>query len=167
MLAWQCCYTLSKTGGRIRSDTIFHLDSDSHNGPQPCPSVYRLRPGSPALEVGANLAATPYNLDIGTRDYFGNTLGTSINIGGDGGKHPRRQDGHVRRRRGARRAVPAHLVGGRTRGCRCGDCHASRLMHEAMPIGSSCKGHRSSLPCLKRSCSGLGSAGTTFRSRWG
>jgi hypothetical protein len=50
------------------------------------------------LEVGANLTATPYNLDIGTRDYFGNTLGTSINIGADGGKHPRRQDGHVGRR---------------------------------------------------------------------
>jgi len=59
------------------------------NGPQPCPSVYRLRPGSPALGVGANLTATPYNLDIGTRDYFGNTLGTSINVGADGGKQPR------------------------------------------------------------------------------
>jgi hypothetical protein len=29
------------------------------NGPQPCPSAYRLRPGSPALGAGANLTATP------------------------------------------------------------------------------------------------------------
>jgi hypothetical protein len=62
-----------------------HLDSGSRQRSAAVPSVYRLRRGSTALGMGANLAATPYNLDIGTRDYFGNTLATSINIGADGG----------------------------------------------------------------------------------
>jgi len=51
------------------------------NGPQPCPSAYRLRPASPALGAGANLTATPFNLDTGGRDYYGNPA--APNIGAD------------------------------------------------------------------------------------
>jgi hypothetical protein len=56
-------------------------------GPQPCPGAYRLMAGSPALGVGANLMAAPYNLNIGTRDYFGNIYppAAGYNIGADGG----------------------------------------------------------------------------------
>jgi len=56
------------------------------DGPQPCPSGYELT-AAPVLNAGANLQADPYNLDVGTRDYWGNAITTTPNIGADGGPH--------------------------------------------------------------------------------
>jgi hypothetical protein len=56
-------------------------------GPQPCPSVYKLTPGSPGLNAGANLQAAPYNLNVGTRDYWNKPITTTPHMGADGGPH--------------------------------------------------------------------------------
>ena len=56
------------------------------DGPQPCPSGYELT-AAPVLNAGANLQAAPFNLDVGTRDYWGNAITTTPNIGADGGPH--------------------------------------------------------------------------------
>ena len=39
-------------------------------GPQPGPAAYRLGLGSPVIGAGANLTGSPYNLAVGSRDYF-------------------------------------------------------------------------------------------------
>jgi hypothetical protein len=61
------------------------------NGPQPCPSGYNLITGAPGIGSGVNLTQAPYNLNVGTRDYYGGTIphtaGSGYNIGGDGGSH--------------------------------------------------------------------------------
>jgi hypothetical protein len=54
-----------------------------HNGPQPCPAAYRLLTRSLGLDAGVDLQAAPYNLDVGTRDYYGNPITTTPNIGAD------------------------------------------------------------------------------------
>jgi hypothetical protein len=58
-------------------------------GPQPCPAAYQLKRGSKIVGTGANLSASPYNLDPGTSDYFGHSIahdvGSGYNIGADGG----------------------------------------------------------------------------------
>jgi hypothetical protein len=46
---------------------------------------FALKPGSPAIGTGVDLTATPYNLDIGKRDYFGNV--PSRNIGADAAQY--------------------------------------------------------------------------------
>jgi hypothetical protein len=61
----------------------------SHSeGAQRCPAGYRLKRNSKLVGAGANLAAAPYNLDPGTRDYFGHAVvhrtGSGYNIGADG-----------------------------------------------------------------------------------
>ena len=60
-------------------------DPTRHNDPQPCPAAYRLLTGSPGpgLDAGVNLQAAPYNLNVGTRDYYGNPITTTPNIGAD------------------------------------------------------------------------------------
>jgi hypothetical protein len=78
------------------------------NGPQSCPTGYKLRTDSPMIGAGLNLTASPYNLKVGTRDYYGNTIphavGTGYNIGADGGAHPCR-----RRRRATRGPIRTHF----------------------------------------------------------
>jgi hypothetical protein len=59
------------------------------NGPQPCPSVYKLKGGSIAIGTGADLRGAPYGLDIGRSDYYGDVIpnhraGSGFNIGADG-----------------------------------------------------------------------------------
>ena len=54
-----------------------------HNGPQRCPAAYRLLTRSLGLDAGVDLQAAPYNLDVGTRDYYGNPITTTPNIGAD------------------------------------------------------------------------------------
>jgi hypothetical protein len=60
----------------------------SSTGPQPCPTAYELQSGSPLLGTGLDLTQSPYNLNVGTHDYFGNPLGNGVgsgyNIGADG-----------------------------------------------------------------------------------
>jgi len=68
------------------SDAI-SWDPTQHAGPQPEPSNYQLTQGSPAIGAGVNLADAPYNLDIGTRDYFGNPITSTSNIGADAGRY--------------------------------------------------------------------------------
>jgi hypothetical protein len=58
-------------------------DPTQHNGPQPCPAAYRLLTKSPGLDAGDDLQAAPYNLDVGTQDYYGNPITTTPNIGAD------------------------------------------------------------------------------------
>lgn len=48
-------------------------------GPQPCPSAYRLQPGSPALDAGVTVSAS------GEVDYYRDPLTSPPNIGADGG----------------------------------------------------------------------------------
>ncbi len=60
------------------------------SGPQPCPGAYRLSTtASPAIGTGLNLTQAPYLLDVGARDYYGNSIphsrGSGYNIGADGG----------------------------------------------------------------------------------
>jgi hypothetical protein len=61
------------------------------NGPQPCPSGYNLITGAPGIGAGVNLTQAPYNLNVGTRDYYGGTIphtaGSGYNMGADGGRH--------------------------------------------------------------------------------
>jgi len=54
-----------------------------HNGPQPCPAAYRLLTRSLGVDAGVDLQAAPYNLGVGTRDYYGNPITTTPNIGAD------------------------------------------------------------------------------------
>lgn len=60
----------------------------SAKGPQPCPLAYQLKNGSAAIGAGANLTLAPYNLQVGTRDYYGrpisHSVGSGYNIGADG-----------------------------------------------------------------------------------
>jgi Bacterial Ig domain len=60
-------------------------------GPQPCPSVYDLTVDSPAVGVGLDLTRPPYSQNIGSQDYYGNSIpngvGTGYNIGADGAHH--------------------------------------------------------------------------------
>jgi hypothetical protein len=58
-------------------------DPTQHNGPQPCPAAYRLLTGSLGLDAGVDLRAAPFNLDVGTQDYYGNPITTTPNIGAD------------------------------------------------------------------------------------
>jgi hypothetical protein len=55
---------------------------------QSCPQQYELRQGSPMIGTGIDLGKQ-YGIDVGIRDYFGNTiphsLGTGFNVGADGG----------------------------------------------------------------------------------
>lgn len=57
-------------------------------GPQPCPSAYHVQSGSPVIGTGLDLRQAPYSFNVGTRDYFGNTIphtvGTGFNRGADG-----------------------------------------------------------------------------------
>ena len=46
----------------------------STTGPQPDPAAYRLGIGSPVIGAGVNLAGPPYNLSVGSRDYFANPV---------------------------------------------------------------------------------------------
>lgn len=58
-----------------------------NNGPQPCPSQYALAGGSAMKSSGIDLTMAPYNLTVGTRDYYANTVpgtGPCWNIGADG-----------------------------------------------------------------------------------
>lgn len=61
------------------------------NGPQPCPSGYNLITGAPGIGAGVNLTQAPYNLNVGTRDYYGGTIphtaGSGYNMGAGGGRH--------------------------------------------------------------------------------
>jgi hypothetical protein len=63
-------------------------------GPQSCPTGYQMQDGPPALGAGVNLAASPYGLNVGTRDYYGSRIphpaGSGYNIGADGSVPPRR-----------------------------------------------------------------------------
>jgi hypothetical protein len=52
-----------------------------HTGPQPQPSSYQLTHGSPAIGAGAVI---PNN---GGRDYYGNAVTSTVNIGADAGTH--------------------------------------------------------------------------------
>lgn len=60
-----------------------------------CPAGYALMPGSALIGSGSDLMKSPYSLDVGTRDYYGDaiphTIGTGYNIGaaGSGGEHSR------------------------------------------------------------------------------
>lgn len=58
------------------------------SGPQPCPTAYQPLAAS-YLSTGVNLTAAPFSLNVGTRDYYGNTIpngsGTGYNIGAYGG----------------------------------------------------------------------------------
>jgi hypothetical protein len=69
--------------------TCYTGDVTIPTGPQPCPANYVNTVASPGIGVGLNLSTAPYSLSIGTRDYFGNTLGnghsTGYNMGADGG----------------------------------------------------------------------------------
>jgi hypothetical protein len=60
-------------------------------GPQPCPTGVELSPGSPAIGTGIDLTLSPYFFDVGTVDYYGNTIpngvGSGYNIGADGAHH--------------------------------------------------------------------------------
>jgi hypothetical protein len=48
------------------------------------PSNYKLTTGSSCLTAGVNLSVAPYNLDVGSTDFFGNSVTTGIpNIGCD------------------------------------------------------------------------------------
>lgn len=47
------------------------------------PTLYALQSGSGYRTAGVNLAAAPYNYNIGTTDYFGNSISTTPNIGAD------------------------------------------------------------------------------------
>lgn len=54
------------------------------------PAAYKLSStSSPCIGTGVDLTQSPYLLNVGTRDYFGNTIphghGTGYNIGADGG----------------------------------------------------------------------------------
>lgn len=65
------------------------------SGPQPCPTAYQPLSAS-YLSTGVNLTVAPFNLNVGTRDYYGNPIpngtGTGYNIGaygaGAGGPPP-------------------------------------------------------------------------------
>jgi hypothetical protein len=92
-----------------------------NNGPQLCPTAYKLLTGSPMIGAGLNLTQAPYNLTVGTQDYYGNTIphgvGTGYNIGADGA-HPcrRRRRIAIRSRLGRRatdRARDSGAVAGR------------------------------------------------------
>jgi hypothetical protein len=58
-------------------------------GPQPCPSAYVLQGGSPMIGTGLDLTAQPYQITVGSKDYYGNSIpngvGTGYNVGADGG----------------------------------------------------------------------------------
>jgi hypothetical protein len=58
--------------------------------PQTCPGSYQLRSGSPMIGAGLDLRSL-YGIDVGTRDFYGNTIphsiGTGFNIGADGAAH--------------------------------------------------------------------------------
>jgi hypothetical protein len=56
-------------------------DPTQHTGPQPQPSSYQLTHGSPAIGAGAVI---PNN---GGRDYYGNAVTSTVNIGADAGTH--------------------------------------------------------------------------------
>jgi hypothetical protein len=59
----------------------------SAKGPQPCPLAYQSKSGSVAIGAGANLTLRPYNLLVGTRDYYGHAISHRVagyNIGADG-----------------------------------------------------------------------------------
>jgi hypothetical protein len=59
------------------------------NGPQPCPAGYHLSASSP-LGTGVNINST-YGINVGTVDYYGNSLSNDIssgfNMGADGAAH--------------------------------------------------------------------------------
>jgi hypothetical protein len=58
-----------------------------NNGPQPCPAQYVLAGGSAMKSAGIDLTMAPYNLTVGTRDYYANTVpgsGACWNIGAYG-----------------------------------------------------------------------------------
>jgi hypothetical protein len=46
-------------------------------------SAYKLQSSSPLIDSGLNLTASPYSLNVGSRDYFGNTLpqGNAYDVG--------------------------------------------------------------------------------------
>jgi hypothetical protein len=52
-----------------------------------CLAGYELMKGSPAVGTGLNLTLPPYNLNVGTQDFFGNTLGESGGSGYDIGAY--------------------------------------------------------------------------------
>ncbi len=58
------------------------------NGPQPCPLAYKLKSNSTARGTGADLRRSPYGLEVGQRDYYGQLIpshaGSGFNIGADG-----------------------------------------------------------------------------------
>jgi hypothetical protein len=58
------------------------------SGPQPCPLAYQINRNSVALVAGVNLSLNPYDLQPGSRDYFGYAIshatGSGYNIGADG-----------------------------------------------------------------------------------
>ena len=56
----------------------------SATGPQPCPGTYIPIANSPVIGTGLNLTESPYNVTIGTRDYYGNAISHRSNIGAYG-----------------------------------------------------------------------------------
>ncbi len=82
------------TGGEVNATTINPLLGSGGTDPTcggystTCPFEYRLQNTSPYGGIGLDLTASPYNLDVGTQDYFGNAIphlsGTHYNIGAYG-----------------------------------------------------------------------------------
>src|SRR5262249_28424179 len=79
----------SLTGTPNTGGTCYTLSASPPAGPQPCPNVYQLHSGSPLIGTGANLTQAPRSLNVGTQDYYGNTIphgtGSGYNIGAYGG----------------------------------------------------------------------------------
>lgn len=49
--------------------------------PSGCPAAYPLSGGSALLGAGKDLTLAPYNLTVGSRDYYGNAIGSPYSIG--------------------------------------------------------------------------------------
>jgi Bacterial Ig domain len=93
---WQSLVTGGDTGATTANPMLANPGNggtctwtpSSSTGPQPCPTAYELQSGSPLLGTGLDLTQSPYNLNVGTHDYFGNPLGNGVgsgyNIGADG-----------------------------------------------------------------------------------
>ena len=76
------------TGGTCHS---YNIPLAPQTRPTGCSAVYKLQPGSPLIGAGIDLRKPPFNLDVGSHDYWGNPIphnvGTGFNIGADGGLH--------------------------------------------------------------------------------